>query len=373
VAELNALRYLLDLTCGFAEMALSTPPQLTAIPPFAKDPFPYGDLVPLGFVLFALRIAAQRFQAEHPAGAADRLEAVLLSRRVRGLWAYQHGGLETSIDSGLVLLGMNAPGIVAELERFSDGHGSYVPQLFTNGVEPGKMSMRDSLSHWGCSDYSIACLVRGLRSRTGLPALTPLPLLTDGFNTRSGLYLANPYFPDWLLSLAIGNDAEAAHLRHKLSAEVQASVNVDGSFGKFDLLLSTALAVLCLQNTAGGAPSRSLDALRSLAFESAASIPFYSTETIAWSKSDPWLLIYLGTLGGMRHLVRARGQEHAITFYRDEAGMVACSLALAALASATETDAPAASTTCHPRYLCQQPEYIASYAVAPYVQLEAAA
>jgi hypothetical protein len=377
--ESESVRLALDRTKALGVRALEEPLCLEAVPPLGEDPYPYGDLVPLGFVALALREAAARLPDAACENLAERLRHYLLERRSRGLWSYHHGGLETSIDSGLVMLGLSQPESVAALENFSDGHGGYVPQLHTEGVEPGKMTVRESLRHWCRPDYSIACLVRALRSREGLSRVTPVSVLEMGFAQRSGLYLANPYFPDWLAAMAIEGDAEADSLRSRLREEVAASVSPDGTFGSYDVLLSTSFAVLSLQSLGVERSflERSLASLASLVVLDAGGscTPFYSTEQVAWSQLPAWELLYLLTAGGGRHLIGSAGQEHAITFYQDSLGLIAYSLALLALLRGPVNAAkePVARREPHERYLCRSPEdYIALFALPPYLAAEAA-
>ena len=247
MAQLAALAEAAGTVRALAARAIVEPLQMMCAPPLGKDSYRYGDLVPLGFVLFAMGTAAEELHSHDLAAGADAVREFLLARRTRGLWAYQSGALETSIDSAFVLLGMTDVETVLRLEQFSDRAGGYVPQLHTTAVEPGKMTVRDSLRHWCRSDYSIACLVRALRRRHGLETVTPLSLLEAGFETRGGLYLANPYFADWLLALALQTDPGADSLRVKLRNEVIASALPEWLFGSFDVALSTALAVLALR------------------------------------------------------------------------------------------------------------------------------
>jgi hypothetical protein len=252
-----------------------------------------------------------------------------------------------------------------------------LPQLHTKLVEPGKMTVRDSLLHWCQPDFSIACLIRALRRRHGLPEVTPLGLLEAGFETRSGLYLANPYFTDWLLAMAIQDDPNAASLADRLRNEISCGASADGLFGKFDTLLSTALAILALQSLSTGSIEIHVQALVQLVNTGSGlpSTPFYSTEKIPWSNSDPWTLIYLITTGGARQLIRSRGQEHTITFYRDTHGLVVYSLVLLALLGKAGTQEAAADPhSPHSRYCCDGPEhYIAGFALPPYLVEEGAA
>jgi hypothetical protein len=344
-------------TRALAASALREPLAMTAVPPLGADPYAYGDVVPLGLVLLALE-AAQ-------APEASAVREHLLARRVRGLWPFQAGGLETSIDSALVLLGVMDRAAIEELERFATT-GGYLPQLFTPDREPGKMTVRDSLRHWCQPDYSIACLVRALRRRVGLSEVTPLSSIEAGFAMRSGLYLANPYFADWFLSMSV-----EGNLRDRLRREVLASASPDGTFGHYDVTLSTALAVLALSEL-GVDVAPHVEALAER-FERDGIVPatpFYSTERIEWSGLPPWDLLAIRTTEGGEQLIRAGDQEHTITWYRDPLGLVVTPLVALALLRAESGpggERLAVRESPHPRYTCAAPQYIAEHALVPYL------
>lgn len=346
-------------TRDLTRRALAEPLALRSVPPFGRDATSYGDLVPLGLLLLALCRGGLHDDAM-------RVREHLLSRRVRGLWPYHTGTLETSIDSALVLLGVMDSDAIAELERFNIGGGRYIPQLFTDGREPGKMTVRDSLRHWCAADYSIACLVRALRRRAGLDERTPASLLEEGFDTRSGLYLANPYFVDWMLAMALDDDSP---LRERLAAEVLASASPAGTFGSYDVLLSTALAVLTLREL-GVDVTRHVDALAQLYAEPRTpSTPFYSSEETQWSAIDKWELLLLMTSEGRDQLIRVKEREHAVTWYRDVEGIVVEPLVALALLHSAETATLHArpATTAHARYTAPTASaYIATHALVPY-------
>lgn len=373
-APLGALR-------SVAARALRGDAALLRVPPLGAAPHAYGDLVPLGFVLLGLRTAAAALDCTEIAAECDRVRDHLLANRSRGLWAYQSGGLETSIDSALILLALDDPVAVAELQRFHTGGGAYVPQLATRDREAGKMTVRDSLQHWCREDYTIACLVRALRARHRLPEMTSLAVLEAGFDARSGLFLANPYWADWALALALERDPAGAPLRERLRREILASRSPDGSFGRYDAALSSALAILALRalGTDEAELERSLAALADLLRRDVAlpALPFYSTEQVAWSTWPPWDLLHVYSLGGAPQLIRVGGTEHAITFYRDTEGLIVNSLAVAALFGAARAPMPSGSTSRapgHRRYACASAgEYVAEVALPPYLTDQAAA
>jgi len=124
------------------------------------EPFAYGDLVQLGFLLRAVDVGAR---ATSP--IREGLEEVLRGKRQGLLWPYHSGTLVTCIDSALVLQGFRDPAGVEALEIFADGRGGYFPQICSE--EPGNMAITPGNRHWCQPEYGTTCLVTALRAQTG--------------------------------------------------------------------------------------------------------------------------------------------------------------------------------------------------------------
>jgi hypothetical protein len=380
-AEVGAERLL-----GLAAAAVDGHLSLTCIPPLQFAPFPYGDLVPLGLLLLALGSSAERGgpAAGECASARKAVAAHLKSHRRGALWAYHRGGQVTSIDSALILLGLDDPDAVNALEELRAPGGGYVPQPWTTRGEPGKMPLHEAVRHWCQPDLTVACLVRYLRRRHGLGETVPLAALAAGFERRGGLYIANPYLVDWFYALALGAAPEGEGLRRRLAGEILASAGRDGTFAAFDPLLSTAAAVLAL--AALGVPRPAYAA--AVAFleqavldgpDPAPACPFYSTRREEWDRLPVWELLDAFAVDERKQLIRACGQPHSITFYEDRAGAVTTPLVALALLAAerggedahpavmpAEAETPAAA---HGRYRCGHPsEYVQAFALPPYLE-----
>jgi hypothetical protein len=242
--------------------------------------------------------------------------------------------------------------------------------------------------HWCQADFATTCLIRHLRQSCGLEAKTPLALLDDRFDERSGLFFANPYLVDWGLALALqGETGETAQrLRERLKREILASTNADHSFGMFDIPLSTALAVLSL--AALGYRGRFLKLVQLRLSEIAMpeetveiAKPFYSTYKV------PDVLGILYAQGGDldSQVFRSEGEHYAMSYYADQHKIVSTALVAMALEGIDGSDAPAeggeatpaeysgvrarGEQNAHPRYRCNtQEEYIARYAQPPYLK-----
>lgn len=355
---------------------------MTCQPPAPAPSFPYGDLVPLGFVLRALRQTAKNAPAECDA-AHTQLQAHVLDQQEDQLWAFHNQRLITATDSSLVLLGLQEPASVEALEQFADGQGGYYPQLWAESAEPGKMVIDESCRHWCQSDYATTCLVRGLRREAGLSETTSIDYLTANFEHRSGLFFTNPYLVDWMLAEAVRDDPQGQGLRDQLHTEVMASLNVDYSFGLYDEALSTALGLLTL--SALGVNDRTIRVLQlrlmeliNYPIQKTPAMPFYSTlrvdEQVPEAAQGMVQLneFFNRSQSGQKQLRTISGQLHSISFYLDTYQMITTSLFALALAQpcdATVQRSDVEAAPCHPRYRCNtHSEYIAKFALPPYLK-----
>jgi hypothetical protein len=351
---------------------------MTCQPPPPENHFEYGDLVPLGFLLKALNHSSKDSLAEPTA----QVREILLAARQRELWSFHSGRLVTATDSALILQAFPDRAGVAALERFSDGEGQYYPQLWSQTKQPDRMVISDCNAHWCQPDFATTCLVRSLRADVGLPRVTPLHYLEDHFETRSGLYFANPYLTDWAFANAIRNDTDAAKLKQRLMREILGGMNDDHSFGAYDRALSTSFAILAL--AALGCQGRLLRLaqlqLLNMMDQTAGTwpecTPFYSTfltsehsENRASSAADGFAL--------RSQILNVGGSLHELSLYIDTHRMIATAVAVLALGERCD---PAVrdlesrdAVELHPRYTCRShAEYIRDFALPPYVEVSQA-
>ena len=346
-------------------------------PPSPELPFNYGDLVPLGFLLRALN------QSSRQAGkdAAGLLREKLLASRQSRLWSFHTGRLITSTDSVLVLQALADTEGVECLELFADGFGGYYPQLWSLQREPGRMRMDYSNAHWCQADFATTCLVRGLRAEANLPTLTSSQYLEDHFETRSGLYFANPYLTDFALATALREDSAASPLKRRLTSEILASMNEDYSFGNYDRALSTSLAILSLAALGCRGRLVCLSQLRLLEMMEPAGTwpectPFYSTFLVNASLQAN-LGEGLETRKGSSDHLDVDGSRYELSLYVDKHRIISTSIAILALSEPCdprqrEIDGCKAGSA-HQRYKSSShADYISNFALQPYVTTSSA-
>ncbi|MBN1219838.1 MAG: hypothetical protein JXM69_12995 [Anaerolineae bacterium] len=375
----------LEATTRLGQRACRETLALTCQPPPPASPYPFGNLVPLGFVLKALKVGAEIASSHKPdrdesiQAARGEVEQLLLDKRQGPLWAYHTGHLVTATDSALVLQGLSHSEAIEALEIFADGQGGYYPQLWADTDEPGRMTLTPANRHWCQPDYATTCLIRALRQAAGLPEKTPLDYLVAGFEARSGLYFANPYLVDWALAQAIASDEAAASLRQRLLADLLGSMHADYTFGGYDVALSTSLAILSMAALGYSGRTMRLAQLHLLDFMEAgglwpAATPFYSTLSFDHTRLSAQTLFNLMLNDSRRQMAEVNGQYHAITFYEDTPRLIATSLAALALSEKCQSTMrdpeviDRANLVCHPRYQSDSPSfYIARFALPPYL------
>jgi hypothetical protein len=388
----------LNQALGLAHAAAKGELAMTCQPPPPREPFAYGDLVPLGFLLNALdpcragwhpaeRVALvpceQSSHSTHDASPARQLREKLaaakqLRQKLTGakqgdFWAFHTSRLVTATDSVLILQGLRDRHSIEALEHFSDGHDAYFPQLWGRAREPGRMAISTANAHWCQPDFATTCMVMALRAEAGLPALTPLSYIHGNFATRSGLFFANPYLVDWTLACAIASNEDAHPLNVRLRQEILAGMNPDYSFGRYDLGLSTSFAILalaalgCRHRLLCLAQTRLAEMIESPNRCLPESIPFYSTRRLSVQQQEDCAAQVIARDGG----------SYGLWLYRDTHHTISTAAALMALDEASDPmqwDMDLRRGDIHERYRCQtQAEYIAGFALPPYLGRDAAA
>jgi hypothetical protein len=183
---------------------------------------------------------------------------------------------------------------------------------------------------------------------------------------------------DWALARALQGAASATTLRERLATEILASANEDGSFGRYDVPLCTALAILALTSLGlgGEALARARLRLADLMVPDGtwpASVPFYSAVKIPQERLPDGVLARL-MLGEWRGQLLWLGDgAYAVSLYVDGYRTISSALASLSLTQAgplTGRDLPTLQPgqRSHPRYRCaDHVEYIARYALPPYL------
>ncbi len=345
------------LLAEVAERALIEKLAMSWLPPEGNEKFPFGDLVPLGFVSRALKKTGLTELQE-------RVEKRLLEKKLRGLWSFEMDDLETSIDSALVMQGLNDAKAASLIEKFSDGTGGYYPQLWSMNPVAGEMQFVPEKRHWCQTDLAPTALIYALRRKAGFePEVKTEQYLLDNFNIRSGLYFANPFLVDWTFAQGLSYINKANNYKELLCKEILAALNSDGSAGKFDHVLSSAFACLAL-NEAGyrGKAIESIQTFIALNYErhlNGSSIPFYSS-------------LITGDKSFKGRKVSVNGYDLALSFHEDSYNMVY----LAAVVMALNLDKPSGQNEndfvehipTPLRYTCKTHlEYIEMAALIPYM------
>ena len=238
------------------------------------------------------------------------------------------------------------------------------------------MRFSEARRHWCRADFATTCIVRYHQHRCRLAVRVPLTFLEGGFDTRGGLYFANPYLTDWALALGLRGDPSAGKLRLRLISEILAGRRDDGLVGMFDTVLSTGLALAALAvlgcSDAELCESREALAIRLMADrEDNHAVPFYSSEMRDASSVAAGLAVFSALLAKNPHLVKCAGQNHAVSYYEDSHDLITTAVSLLALAPGQGVKVSSGADpalSAHPRYRCPtQADYIGRYALPPYL------
>ncbi len=339
---------------------------MTCVPPAPQPSYPFGDLVPLGILAYSLQSMEQ---LSPQIGAAVALAGRHLEEhRIEDLWPFHHGRLPTATDSALILLGQENAHRIDALERFADGSGGYVPQHSNATGDALHMREDESQRHWRQTDFGTTCLIRSLRRSAGLDQRTSTAWIESWFDHRAALFFANPYIVDWALALAIADDDNAREMRDQLTADILSSVNDDGSFGRFDLSLSTAAAITALSilgHRSRGVRTAQLHLLDTLETQGRGPVttPFYSSKHLHESATA-------SAIRG-RGILSAGGQWHMLSLYEDTHRMILTAFSTLALQAPCDAHERAAGPkrSPHPRYLATTAaRYIEAFALPPYLE-----
>lgn len=367
---------LLEALNTHARNAMVKPQAMRCQPPPPAEAFEFGDMVPLGFLLDALKRAAER---DGSTTDPEQISSILQENNRGGLWGFQSGDIATSTDSALILKGLQNPDSIQALEVFADGNGGYFPQLEQDDGRFGAMQSGDFNRHWCQSDFATACLVRGLRKANGLESMTTLNWIQDQFDKRSGLYFANPYIVDWALAYAIHSDPKADQLRSDLTTEILDSMNEDHTFGSYDILLSTAFAILSL-SMLGVKNQEVLLSQLHLASMIKSQTPHKSPRPFYSSMKLPDLSALLqdnlaNQFESTNQIVQLGDQYHAISYYIDQHHIIRDSICYLAITEdvfeegATQVGQKADKMDPHLRYRCRNhDEYVTKFALPPYLE-----
>ncbi|MCB9365507.1 MAG: hypothetical protein H6587_13120 [Flavobacteriales bacterium] len=344
-----------------AEKSLHEKVAMDWLPPSGPSVFPFGDVVPLGFLNFGLGFSSQNELNE-------KIKIRLYKEQVRGLWPFESNDLETSIDSALVLLGLKDEKAIKELSRFWNGIFGYMPQLASENPSEGQMQYVEEKKHWCQVDLAITCLIYSQQKEAGLATMIETEnFILNSFYKRAGLYFANPYMVDWFYAKALKHISKSTDLKEQLINDILSSLNTDYSVGKFDKALSSAFAVLAL--TELGYKGHAIAALQLYIInnfdnEAGTNIPFYSSLLLPSEQAFEGRLVIIDK------------QKVQVSFHKDTHDAIFTSICYAALK--VESDSSFKESKSIENYTNQEEvllyrhnnllEYLENHALVTYVE-----
>ncbi|MFX1293743.1 MAG: hypothetical protein ACFFD2_02620 [Promethearchaeota archaeon] len=196
-----------------------------------------GNIAPYGLVLRVLKDYKKNY---------TKLENYLVQSQTDNLWPYHSGYISTSIDSSLVFEGILNQTSINLTKTFMKNSGGFLGQL-NDTDSPYSMNSTPQVEFWCQEDYGTTAACYYFLDQITEANQTTLAYLKDHFDDRSSLWIANPYFIDYLTARAIYNQSGTEELCINLTKNILSQRILNGTWGSFDTALSTAFAILALE------------------------------------------------------------------------------------------------------------------------------
>lgn len=196
-----------------------------------------GNVAPYGIVLEVLKDYNKNY---------TKLEAYLLQLQQDDLWPYHQGFISTSIDSTLVFGAIMNETSINILKIFMKNSGGFLGQL-NDTSSPYSMNSTLKVQFWCQEDYGTTASSYYFLNQIGEANQTTLTYLKSNFEKRSSLWIANPFYIDYLTARVLVNQSDTDDILLNLTKSILSQKNSDGTWGSYDLELSTAFAILALE------------------------------------------------------------------------------------------------------------------------------
>jgi len=211
----------------------------------------FGNIASYGIVAKAL----QRYNLN-----SSKIRQWLIAHQKYGLWGFHAGPVNTSIvcsgtnapvevdaiDSALVFEGLFNLSSIALLDIYRRPSGGFTAQLNDTGG-PYSMNSSNQIWFWCQEDYGVTANAFYFLNNLSLSNSSILEYLKLHFNERCSMWLANPYYIEYLTARALKNQTGTAIYLQNITQKILNETNLDGSWGNYDKALSTAFAILTLK------------------------------------------------------------------------------------------------------------------------------
>ncbi|MHA1144016.1 MAG: hypothetical protein ACTSRW_04705 [Candidatus Helarchaeota archaeon] len=243
----------------------------------------------------------------------------LLSTEVDLLYPMDTDSMCTAFDSATVFEGLAKNDSVNQTQVFRQADGGYIAQLNDSSYPNYSMDVYPWNEHWMLEDYGTTAMVYYFLDSFGYQNDTTVQYLIDNFENRSSMFIANPYYIDYLTARVLINQNGTNALMNSLLNDLLQKRNSDGTWGQYDVTLSTAFALLALKAMNYEGIEIDIGKLKLLQQQNVDG---------SWDASTLWYSTYVGTGNDLLYI---GNKTYQLTLWEDYQGLVTTSFIIDAL------------------------------------------
>ncbi|MHA1378169.1 MAG: hypothetical protein ACTSRG_07285 [Candidatus Helarchaeota archaeon] len=279
-----------------------------------------GNIAPYGSILKVLEIYNSTNSTYN--ASTYKLKEWLINTQNHDLWGFHEGYIATSLDSSLVFEGLTNDTAINATQIFRTGTGGFIAQLNDSRYPYYSMDVIEENNFWMNEDFGTTAYCYYFLNSINKKNITTLNFLINNYENRSSMWIANPYYIDYITAKALFNQTGASNLIQDLINKTLINRNSDGTWGNFDKVLSTSFAILTLSELNYSGIEVDIGKLKLVQMQN---------QNGSWDSSDLYFsALYKGKEGSPNNLC-VNGGYYDLTLYEDIDQIVTSSWAVLAL------------------------------------------